>query len=628
MRHTSQFRYKFDTLMSRGTTSLILWLAGLCFLVAVVATVAFMTLRIGPTEDAGMVETFWHSLMFLVHPGPVDGTAGPWGFVLVTFFVSLGGILVASTLIGLLTTGISDRIENLRKGRSVVIEHGHTVILGWSVTVPSIVANLVAANANMRNGCIVILSRRPKVEVEDELRERFPETGRTRVVVRSGESTVPADVALTSPATAKSIILVTTESEDPDARTIRSLLALSHVVGSWSGKGVVVQVQQERNVEVLRMIAPDAIHTVHAGDLISRIMIQAGRQSGLSEIYAELLDFADNEIYFHDDPRLTGRSFREVLFMYERGMPIGIRRNGGAIELRPPADTLLDAGDRTIVIAIDDDETEIRVEPTRSPEVAKDRIVSPTVRTSQSERTLILGWNNHVPGMLRELFSYVTADSTATVVIPEGRGNGGREEALAAPWTEQVEFITASTTTRASLLSLDVGTYDHVIVVPCSDDRGARDADSETLVTLLHLRRIANETDATFSIVTEMLDARNRELAEIAHPDDFVIDERLISLMLSQVAENPELETVFSELFSADGSEIYVHTLTQYVQPGPTTWDTIIESALRRGEVAFGYRCGREAYDAEKRYGVRLNPDRGEVIDVREGDMVIVLGDE
>ena len=628
MHHISRLRYSFDNLMSRGTSSLVLWLAGLCFLVAVVATAAFMVLRIGPSEDAGMVETFWHSLMFLVHPGPVEGSAGPWGFVLVTFLVSLGGILVASTLIGLLTAGISDRIEDRRKGRSVVIEQGHTVILGWSVTVPSIVANLVEANANLRESCVVILSRRPKVEVEDELRERLPNLGRTRLVVRSGEVTVPADVALTSPATAKSIILVNTEVEDPDARTIRSLLALSRVIGSWEGKGIVVQVGQERNVEVLRMIAPSAIRTVHAGDLISRIMVQAGRQSGLSEIYAELLDFADNEIYFHDDARLAGRSFREILFLYERGMPIGIRRIDGTIELRPPADTLLDAGDRTIVVAIDDDESEMRIAEERQPQIVESSIIPAMKRQQRHERTLILGWNSHVPGMLRELFSYVTTDSTATIVTPEGRGNGGREEIGDATWADRVMFVTASTTTRSSLLSLDVATYDHVIVVPCSDDRGARDADSETLVTLLHLRRIANETGATFSIVTEMLDARNRELAEIAHPDDFVVDERLISLMLSQVAENPELETVFSELFSADGSEIYVHPLTDYVRPGRTTWDTIIESALRRGEIAFGYRYGREAHDAEKRYGVRLNPDRAEGIDVEEGDMVIVLGDE
>ena len=622
-------RYRFDNLMSRGPAALILWLAVVCFLVAIVATASFVLLRLGPAgSDNGVVETFWRSLMQLIHPESVKAGDGSWGFVLVTFLVSLGGILVASTLIGLLTTAISDRIENLRKGRSTVIEEGHTVILGWSVTVVSIVTNLIEANANLKSGCIVILSKRPKVEVEDELRERIPKRGNTRIVVRSGETTSPSDVLMTSPATARSIILVSTEGDDPDARTIRSLLALSRVVGSWQGKGVVVQVREERNIEVLRMIAPDTIRTVHAGDLISRIMVQAGRQSGLSEIYAEMLDFADNEIYFHDDSDLAGHTFRELAFGYDRGMPIGIRRRSGAIELRPPQEARLEVGDSAIVIALDDDREAIRFIPNRKCLAEEECIVPPVHRAPRAERTLFLGWNNHVPGMLRELFTYVTPESTATVVAPDGVINGEVKEIGEAPFGDRVTFATGPITTRNALLDIGIDQYDHVVVVPCCDNRTSSDADSETLVTLLHLRRIADETGARFSIVTEMLDARNRELAEIANPDDFVIDERLISLMLSQVAESPELETVFAELFSAEGSEIYVRPLTDYVAPGPTSWDTIIESSLRREEVAFGIRKARHSRDGSKRYGVLLNPDRDEAIEVEAGDMVIVLGDE
>ena len=260
--------------------------------------------------------------------------------------------------------------------------------------------------------------------------------------------------------------------------------------------------------------------------------------------------------------------------------------------------------------------------------IHEEEIILPVRRSPQSERTLILGWNGHVPGILRELFSYVTPDSTATVVTPEGIVNGDMEEIGSAPYGDRVTFLAGSITSRTSLQSLEVGTYDHVIVVPCSDNRAAGDADSDTLVTLLHLRRIADDTGATFSIVTEMLDARNRELAEIANPDDFVIDERLISLMLSQVAEAPEIEEVFTELFSAEGSEIYVHPLDWYVRPGSTSWDTVVESALRRSEIAIGYRKARDSRDKTKRYGVQLNPEREKEIVVEDGDMIIVLGDE
>jgi hypothetical protein len=49
-----------------------------------------------------------------------------------------------------------------------------------------------------------------------------------------------------------------------------------------------------------------------------------------------------------------------------------------------------------------------------------------------------------------------------------------------------------------------------------------------TLITLLHLRDIGQQSGKTFSIVSEMLDARNRQLAEVTQADDFIISDRLI----------------------------------------------------------------------------------------------------
>ena len=55
-----------------------------------------------------------------------------------------------------------------------------------------------------------------------------------------------------------------------------------------------------------------------------------------------------------------------------------------------------------------------------------------------------------------------------------------------------------------------------------------------------------------------MLDLRNRALAEVTHADDFIVSDRLVSLLMSQVAENAQLNAVFADLFDAAGSEIYL----------------------------------------------------------------------
>ena len=38
-----------------------------------------------------------------------------------------------------------------------------------------------------------------------------------------------------------------------------------------------------------------------------------------------------------------------------------------------------------------------------------------------------------------------------------------------------------------------------------------------------------------------MLDVRNRELAEVTQADDFIVSDKLVSLMLAQVSENKDL---------------------------------------------------------------------------------------
>lgn len=59
-----------------------------------------------------------------------------------------------------------------------------------------------------------------------------------------------------------------------------------------------------------------------------------------------------------------------------------------------------------------------------------------------------------------------------------------------------------------------------------SDNLSYQVADSRTMIKLLHLCDISNKCeDCPFSIVTEMLDLRNRELAEITEVDDFIVSD-------------------------------------------------------------------------------------------------------
>ena len=57
-------------------------------------------------------------------------------------------------------------------------------------------------------------------------------------------------------------------------------------------------------------------------------------------------------------------------------------------------------------------------------------------------------------------------------------------------------------------------------------------------MTLLQLRKLSEAAGKPINVVSEMLDARNRALAEVTRADDFVVSNQLVSLMLAQASEN------------------------------------------------------------------------------------------
>ena len=175
-----RLRYAFDNTMSKGTIALIGLLAALSTLVIGVIAAVVTVAGIAPEggDQLSFTEAIWMSLMRTLDSGTMGGDAG-WSFRIAMLLVTFGGIFVISTLIGVLTSGIEGKIESLRKGRSRVIEHDHTVILGWSQQIFVVISELIAAGANQSKSCIVIMGDKDKVEMEEEIRDFIGSTGKT-----------------------------------------------------------------------------------------------------------------------------------------------------------------------------------------------------------------------------------------------------------------------------------------------------------------------------------------------------------------------------------------------------------------------------------------------------------------
>jgi hypothetical protein len=190
-----------------------------------------------------------------------------------------------------------------------------------------------------------------------------------------------------------------------------------------------------------------------------------------------------------------------------------------------------------------------------------------------------------------------------------------------------VELKRSDTTSRAALDALDVPSYDHVLVLGYSDTLPPQPADTRTLIALLHLRKIAEASGRHISVVSEMIDVRNRELAEVTRADDFVVSNKLVSLMLAQASENEYLSAIFDDLLDEKGSEFYMRPAADYIAiDRPVNFYTVAEAARRRGEVAIGYRkSNRDGSDGRRLGGVVVNPVKSETVQYQPADRIIVL---
>jgi voltage-gated potassium channel Kch len=612
-------RYRFDNMMAAGAAAVILWLALATIVLILAAGAVLVIFGVGANEEEGLgfIEAVWLSLLRTLDPGTMGGDVG-WGFRIVALIVTLGGIFIVSILIGLLTTGIGQKLDELRKGRTFVVEKGHTLILGWSSKLFSTISELVIANENQRRSVIVVMAPRDKVEMEDDIRTRLGHPKGTKIVCRTGDPADPNDLEIVNPLEAKSIIVLSPEQEAPDAQVIKTILALMRQDRELEQLLVVGEFVDARNARAIRSATGDRVRTVTSSEVIGQITAQVCRQSGLSAVYQELLDFAGHEIYFREEPAFAGKTFGQTVLAYEDAAVIGIRRSNGLIELAPPAEAGIQEGDSIVAIAEDDDRFTLGA--------LEDLPALVTSETrgngrGRKETILIIGWNSLGPMVLKELDEHVASGSKLHVIYDP---NFVRPQEVSETSCSrlQLTMTEADTSERPPLAkALRDDQFEHVVILCYRNGLSAAESDARTLMTLLQVRQILEKEDEKVSLVTELLDVRDVELAMVAHPDDFVVSERLTSLMLAQLAENPELQLVFDDLFDAGGASIDLKPAADYI-PSQATFADAVRATMERGEVAIGYR---KAEVGDPAAAIFLNPSKSAELALSGDDRLIIL---
>ena len=623
---SQRIRYRFDNALSRGIWVVLLWLGALAalFFVAIAAIISIT--GIGPGDERTTLgEGLWLALTRSLDSGTFSGDEG-MRFRLIMLIVTLAGIFLAATIIGLISSGIDSRVQSLRRGKSLVIETGHTVIIGRSDKLSTIITELVEANSSERGRAIVVLTPDDTVEVTEDIRATVTDLKTSRLVVRSGVATRLHDLAQANPQAAKSVIVLRSPDQS-DAQVVKVVLALAALIPGLEGVTVVAEIDDGATGEALRSAVGPSLLTVTPRDIIARIGAQVSRAAGLGAIYQELLDFDGDEMYTTSigEP-WVGRNFGELLLASSGATIIGLRHPDGRVELNPPPESLVVAGDMVIGIAEDDSTFVLDVSPVDwAPADERRWVESDKVR----ERTLIVGWSDLASLIAQEIDEHVARDSELHVLVSSSLHDADEIAATMQLTEQSLVFHEGEAISRADIERvLGAGPFDHIMLLSEREAFEMDEADARTLLALMHVRGLTELSGGSENIVAELLDPNDVELGGGASAtSDFIVSQKLISLLMTQLSESPHLADVFADLFDADGAVIALHPLERYLPDGEATFGDLVVAAREWGLVAIGYKAASADVEGQALAGgIRINPPKSQRVRFAEGDKAVVIG--
>lgn len=644
----ARLRYRLDDVFARSSLSHLVLLVLLSLAVVLIGMTAYFFGLFGPGNenvegigkgiDRGLWDSLWWSLRHLIDPGVFGENYGATlPVAIISLLVAVMSMVIFGILIGFISTSMEARLAALQKGNSPVKESGHTLILGWSSKISLILRLLARSRAGQR---VVVLGRAEIGEMQEALRSAGILDLPIKLILRSGSPSNLFELKRVAFEHAKSIIVLTGWMRDADAsgrdvEAIKTAMLLS-AYSEWPGArpNVVSEINRKQNVEIARIAGRNEISVVSGSEVISKVIVQATRQRGLSFVYSEILSADGNSIRVTHEPLCVGRRFGDIQFGFEGAVPLGVSwrqvDSGGeryAAGLNPEPDYVIDADDQLVLLSTGDG---MPFDAGAEPHVSK-IARSETYEKPRLNRILVLGFNDNVRDILGELDGHVMPGTGIHVVSnfheAELRGRLDCHPGQAFR-NVKVSFSRGDTVSAGILRSLDVPSYDAVITL--ADESNDDDPDARTILVLLLLSDILKGgAEERVHVVSELHEPENRELAMRTVAGEIIVSPEIVSMQLSQISQQPVLDCIYRELLSAGGTEICLKPASRYVTlDTPCTFKDLQYSAQGKMEVALGVRLGGARESGGARHDVQLNPDRRSTWTFGPKDDVIVLAQE
>ncbi|WP_199248566.1 hypothetical protein [[Phormidium] sp. ETS-05] len=642
-----RLQYNFDNFMSKGGLSVFLALMSLFFAAFVVMTAMRYLIEVlfpnqDPENTSGLYWDVFVQLIGLRDTGDTANLATKLIGVLTIFI----GLVLFSSLVAFITQEFEARIQMLKKGKSLVVETNHTLILGFNDRITDLLKELVEGNESELDAAVVILSPQDKEEMDDFIRNNIEALKTTRVITRNGSVTNLHDLEKVGVKVAKSVLILNdakpTDSEEfkelSDARVVKAVLAVIAASEEEKLPPILVELHLEKYRHLAENIIPGAVITINEADILARILVQTSRCLGLAGVYLNLVGFEDNEFYFYlSESGWNNLTFGQLPFHFSHGIPLGVRSSDDKITIKPTTSYKLADDDEVIILAEDDSAIKFHPTPVVQPKQLGYTGCKKLLER-QPEKHMLIGWNNKAPIALNEYGKYLLEGSEVRLAINNLTDEVRLEFDKIAKAYPHIKMV-ASEVKLDSLEELaTLKPYEfNSISILSGREASTEEIDAKTLTTLLQVRQIFRDytartgTPVTTELVAEIIDSEATELAIKAGVKDFLLTNQLVSKIIAQVSQEPDVISIYRELFSEEGCEVYMKPLWVYFPPekiGQLTFADCVLAAQNRDEVCLGVKKNSILTPSASNFGIELLPGLDKVLTLSPNDALITIAED
>ena len=320
-------KYKFDRALEKSFLNLVLFLFIVSVVGIILLSIVFYILYLLQivTLEGKFLTFVWNTFGYFIDVGTIaaegysDNTA--WDKFL-KIFITIFGVIIFSTFIGIVSQAISDRVELLRSGNGPVYENDHIIIFHFTRKLIPLLQELFQAfEDHQYKTSIVVVSKYLPFEAQSKVESYLNIPKNVNLIFRTGyawQKKIPFIINLQE---AKELILLKPDIdeefrniEDCDievGKGITTLLESSHF--NRSKTNVICEFFTKQKSELYRHYVSDILKEdsntnikksknkilfIEVEDCRANLISQAIITPDVLEIYDEIFSYTGSDIYF------------------------------------------------------------------------------------------------------------------------------------------------------------------------------------------------------------------------------------------------------------------------------------------------------------------------------------------